>query len=47
LNIKRERDEFMEKCRKYDGTKLKIGKGRIPKVEVETIDDDEEFKPFV
>ncbi len=37
----------MEKCRQYHRTKLKIGKGRIPKVEVETVDDDEEVKPFV
>ena len=37
----------MEKCRKYHGTKLKIGKGRIPKVEVKTVDNDEEVKPFV
>ena len=37
----------MEKCRQYHGTKLKIGKGRIAKVKVETVDDNEEVKPFV
>ena len=37
----------MEKCRQYHGTKLKIGKGRSPKVKVETVDDDEEVMPFV
>ena len=47
MNIQRERDEFIEKCRKYHGTKLKIGKGRIPKVKVKTVDNDEEVKPFV
>ncbi len=37
----------MEKCRNYHGTKLKIGVGRIPKVKVETVDDNKEVKPFV
>ena len=37
----------MEKCRQYCGTKLKIGKGRSPKVKVKTVNDDEEVKPFV
>ena len=37
----------MEKCRQYHGTKLKIGKGRSPKVEVKIVNYDAEVKPFV
>ena len=33
LNLIRERDEFMVKCRSYYGGKLKVGKSRLLKVE--------------
>ena len=41
LNLIRERDEFMVKCRSYHGDKMKVGKSRLPKVETVTDDEDE------
>lgn len=47
-NITRERDEFMKKCQKTHGTKLKVGGGRNPKVETVLEDNDnEEVESFV
>ena len=41
LNLIRERDEFVVKCRSYHGDKMKVGKSRLPKVETVTDDEDE------
>ena len=41
LNLIRERDEFMVKCRSYHGDKMKVGKSRLLKVETVTDDEDE------
>ena len=42
LNLIKERESFMEKCRSYHGNKMKLGNGRMPKVEVETVLDDDD-----
>ena len=41
LNLIREREEFIEKCRTYHGNKMKLGNRTIPKVETVTDNDDD------
>ena len=42
LNLIKERESFMGTCRSYHGEKMKLGNSRMPKVEIETVLDDDE-----
>ena len=41
LNIIREKEQFMIKCRSWHGNKLQVGKSTAPKVETVTDDEDD------
>ena len=39
LNLIKERDNFMEKCRSYHGNKMKVGDSTVPNEETVSEDD--------
>ena len=39
LNLIKDRDNFMEKCRLYHGNKMKVGASTVPKLETVSGDD--------
>ena len=41
LNLIKERENFIERCRSYHGNKMKIGNGTMPKVETVLDADDD------
>ena len=47
LNIIREKETFMVKCRPWHGNKLKVENSTAPKVETVTDDDDDNVGTFV
>ena len=47
LNIIREKEHFMIKCRSWYGNKLKVGNSTSPKIETVTDDDNDDVGTFV
>ena len=47
LDIIREKETYMVKCRSWYGNKLKVGTGTAPKVETVTEDNDDDVGTFV